>query len=403
LRVRRARFVAFFCEDQPFVDIERLLQGVAESRSVQQLYALPALTGAPAPLTRDELDLVLTLPAGAWSELDDPRLPRLAYAGVVVADGASDERLAELRAREEALLAAQWDLHGALFHFLTRWRDVDLRRLAAGGGSPLAELPAPTKASLEAFVELFGPAPPAFADAGGGTAVELPLVERSNGVFGALRARQTTRSWDARTPLSVDDLSLILRYVFGAHGYVEGPHDIVILRRTSPSGGALHAVDPYLLVTNVHGLEAGLYGYDGRRHCIACREPLERAQAIELGTLFTCGQDYFGAAHVLFLLAARFERTFWKYRRHPKAYPVALMDAAHLSQTLYLVATELGLGAFATVAVNAAAIDERLGLDGVRAGVLAVLGCGRPGEPSEFDPDFRPYVPRRTQLHDSDS
>jgi nitroreductase len=74
-----------------------------------------------------------------------------------------------------------------------------------------------------------------------------------------------------------------------------------------------------------------------------------------------------------------------------------MMDAAHLSQTLYLVATELGLGAFVTAAINNADIEERLGIDGYREGVLAVCGFGRPAaERSPFDPEFLPFVPRET-------
>ncbi len=399
MRVRRARYLLFFCDDRPFVDIERLLQGIAEARSLRQVYALSALTGAAVPLERSELELILSLPAEGWAEAAGDQLLRLAHAGTVVIEDSADPELAELHHREEALAGAQWDLHGALFHFLTKWRGVDLRRIAAGGGEVANELSPPTQASLEAFVERFGPPPPAFAERDGGERVrELPLVERDEGVFRALRARRTTRSWDTESPLSLEELALVLRYTFGVHGYVEGPHGIVILKRTSPSGGALQPVEAYMLVSNVEDLDPGLYRYDGRRHALAQLEPLERAEAHELGTRFVCGQDYFGAAHALFILAARFERSFWKYRRHPKAYTVALMDAAHLSQTLYLVATELGLGAFVTVAINGGDIEERLGIDGVREGVLAVCGCGRPAaEPSGFDPSFQPYVPRETE------
>jgi nitroreductase len=75
-----------------------------------------------------------------------------------------------------------------------------------------------------------------------------------------------------------------------------------------------------------------------------------------------------------------------------------MMDAAHLSQTLYLVATELGLGAFITAAINNVDIEERLGIDGYREGVLAVCGFGRPAaERSAFDPEFLPFVPRETR------
>ena len=93
------------------------------------------------------------------------------------------------------------------------------------------------------------------------------------------------------------------------------------------------------------------------------------------------------------MLAARFERAFWKYRNHQKALAAVLMDAAHLSQTLYLVCTELGLGAFVTAAVNNADIDEHLGLDGYGDGTVAVCGFGIPAaERSPFDPVFEPLT-----------
>ena len=100
---------------------------------------------------------------------------------------------------------------------------------------------------------------------------------------------------------------------------------------------------------------------------------------------------------VLFVLTARFHRSFWKYRKHAKAYGVVLMDAGHLSQTLYLICTELGLGAFVSAAINDRNIEEHLGLDGVEEGAIAVLGCGVPGLPRHSeDPAPEPSVPGET-------
>jgi hypothetical protein len=55
----------------------------------------------------------------------------------------------------------------------------------------------------------------------------------------------------------------------------------------------------------------------------------------ELATAFACGQEYLASAHVSFVLTARFERGYWKYRRRDVGYAALLMDAGHLSQTLY--------------------------------------------------------------------
>jgi hypothetical protein len=82
---------------------------------------------------------------------------------------------------------------------------------------------------------------------------------------------------------------------------------------------------------------ARIYHYNGRDHSLERVLALERQAACQMATAFICGQSYFGSAHASFILTARFHRNHWKYRRHQKAYAGMLMDAAHLSQTLYLV------------------------------------------------------------------
>ena len=187
-------------------------------------------------------------------------------------------------------------------------------------------------------------------------------------------ARKTSRAFATDTPMRLDDLATILRYVFGAVGSAHNVADVECIKRTSPSGGSMHPIEAYPIVTNVEGIEPGIYHYDWLRHRLEPIAALEEARVTV--TRMLAGQDYFGDAHVSIVLAARFARNHWKYRRHNKAYPGMLMDAAHLSQTLYLVAAELGLGAFVTLAVNGREIDERLGLDGIEEGTLAVCGCG---------------------------
>ena len=118
-----------------------------------------------------------------------------------------------------------------------------------------------------------------------------------------------------------------------------------------------------------------------------------RRRAAELETLAkTClgGQPYFAQAHVVIALAGRFARNFWKYRNHAKAYRAVILDAGHLSQTLYLAATELGLGAFVTAGVNEVQIEEAFGLEAMAEGPLAMCGFGiRAAERCEveFDPN----------------
>jgi putative peptide maturation dehydrogenase len=395
-RVRRPVFLFFTCQDHPFLDIAQLLKGAVVPSPLRRVYGLSAAVGGAVPVTAGELELILSLPSDEWVESDDRSLHELADRGLVLRDG-PDPVDAERRRRDELLADTGWNAYAALFHFLTRWHGIDLRA-SAPGGEAVDELPPLRREDLERFLAERGPPPPEFPPREpSGAVTELPLVEPDGGLFELLPRRKTTRAFDREAQLELDDLSVVLRWVFGVHGRARALPGVVTLKRTSPSGGGLHPVGAYLLVARVDRLEPGLYRYLAENHALERIEPLGSAQeAQQLGTSFMCGQTYFGSAHVLVLMAARFERNHWKYNAHDKAYPAILMDAAHLSQTLYLVAAELGLGAFVTAAVNTADVDERLGLDGYREGSLAICGFGPPAaEPSPFDPAFEPYTPSR--------
>lgn len=395
-RVKRPRYLCFFCDDFPFFDVGQLLRGTVAPVSVRQVYALSILRGETVPLTADEFELAAATPSDEWIEAThDATARELARKGVLLSDE-DDPELAALRERHESLESQSWNLEAALYHFLSKWRGIDLRQLA--GQDESADLLPPTDEAVRAFVERFGAPPRAFHSAPAPLAVrELPLVERKGELYDVLLRRRTTRSFDRETPLALSELAVVLRYVFGYHGYMPLLGEVTTLKRTSPSAGGFHPIEAYPVVTNVGELDPGLYHYNAAEHALELMVPLGLEEARAAATAFVCGQTYFGDAHVLFVLAARFDRAFWKYRNHRKALAALLMDAAHLSQTLYLVATELGLGAFVTAAVNNADIEERFGMDGYREGVLAVCGFGAPAaEPSPFDPEFLPFVPRET-------
>jgi putative peptide maturation dehydrogenase len=395
-RVRRPRYICFVYDDFPFLDVGLLLRGKVEQVSVRQVLALSVLCGRAIELSAAEFELVASTPSDDWVEAVDEHTTReLARNGVLLSDE-DDPELSALRARHATLERLGWNLEAALYHFLSRWHGIDLRQLA--GQDEASGLLPPTDEAVRAFVTQFGPPPSAFASVGAPLAVrELPLVERDGELYDVLLRRRTTRSFDQGALVALWELAVVLRYVFGYHGYAPLLGQVNTLKRTSPSAGGFHPIEAYLVITGVEELDPGLYHYDAAEHALELLTPLGREEARATATQFVCGQTYFGDAHVSIVLAARFERAFWKYRNHQKALAALLMDAAHLSQTLYLVATELGLGAFVTAAVNNADVEERLGIDGYGEGVLAVCGFGRSAaERSPFDPEFMPFVVRET-------
>jgi putative peptide maturation dehydrogenase len=396
-RVRRSRYVCFFCDDFPFLDVGLLLRGTVEPVTVRQLYALSILRGEVVPLSAEEFDLAASTSLDDWVEAVDEEAARdLARKGVLLSDE-NDPELDTLRARHESLEGMGWNLEAALYYFMSRWRGIDMRRLA--GQDETSDLLPPTDEAVRALVDHLGPPPPAFSSMEAPLAVrELPLVERKGELYDLLLRRRTTRSFDRTAPLAQWELAVVLRYVFGYHGYVPLLGKVTTLKRTSPSAGGFHPIEAYPLIMAVDELDPGVYHYNAAEHALELLAPLGVDEARAAANAFVCGQTYFGDAHVVVVLAARFDRAFWKYRNHRKALTALIMDAAHLSQTLYLVATELGLGAFITAAINNVDIEERLGIDGYREGVLAVCGFGRPAaERSPFDPEFLPFVPRQTR------
>jgi putative peptide maturation dehydrogenase len=399
VRARRTVYVFFHCHDAALPDFSAFFAGEARSTPIRQVFAISLLRGEELPVSREELDLALSLPSGDWVEIDEPDRDRargLAEKGVLVTDE-PDGELAALRRLDELLAASGWNIYAALHYLLTKWRDVDLRVTPHRGDFPLI-----TEETIAGFVELRGPPPdPFYAIERPLGVVDLPLVTRDGGLYDALAARRTTRGYDRERRLSVEELSLALHQVWGCHGTVPilpsaERDDLICLKRTSPSGGCLHPVEVYPLVSGVDGVDPGIYHYSVRDHALELVRPLDAEDVVAHATRFVCGQAYFGTAHVTFVMTARFPRNHWKYPKQQKAYPVILMDAAHLSQTLYLVATDMGLGAFVTAAINALAIEEVLGLDGVTEGPVAVAGFGHPmAGRSPLEPEFAPYLPPR--------
>jgi putative peptide maturation dehydrogenase len=148
------------------------------------------------------------------------------------------------------------------------------------------------------------------------------------------------------------------------------------VKKTSPAGGGLHAVEAYLLVQRAEGLAPGIYHYLPMRHAL---EPIRSMTADEMAVLvyrLLAGQQWFANVPVLVVMTARFDRLFWKYRRHAKAWRVVHLDVGHLSQTMYLSAADLGLGAFVTAAINDREAETALGLAPLREGAIAIVGFG---------------------------
>jgi putative peptide maturation dehydrogenase len=400
-RVRRTVYAFFYYRDSHFFDVGLFLRGTVETVPVKQVLGISILTGEEVPISSQELQALYEIPSNRWVDgdvLGEDIARSLARRGLILLD-VEEKPFVELRARDELLAANQWNIYGALCHFMTKWGGVDFRGELGRVGAEMDELPVVPLEALEEFMRRHGDPPATFLSVPGARSVHrLPPPSRDGPFQELLARRRTSRAFDRSTSMTTEELSVVLDTVFGCRGYAPIIPGLVGLRKASPSGGGLHPTEVYPLVTDVEGVEPGIYHYRSEDHSLELLEPVAPDDGVSLATRFMCGQSYFGAAHVTLVLTARFYRSFWKYRKHQRAYAALLMDAAHLSQVHYLVCAELGLGAFVTMAINGADIEERLGLDGVSEGAIAVCGCGKPASESPLDPDFLPYVPGETEI-----
>ena len=238
-------------------------------------------------------------------------------------------------AARDALIAKHWSewLPEGSFHFATK--DADYVRDNSSAARVRSVLPKT--------------APPSqFKTVNGTKKIALAARKFPDSEFvRVLMARRTHRRFAGKS-LTLDKLSQLLTLVWGVTGYLNSPIFGKLPLKTSPSGGARHPGEVYLIALRVEGLDSGLYHYHPVRHRL---EQISAGVTRSKASRYCAYQGYVRNAAALFLMTAVFERAMWKYR-HPRAYRVVLLDAGHLCQTFCLVATWLGLAPFCTAALE---------------------------------------------------
>jgi SagB-type dehydrogenase family enzyme len=207
-----------------------------------------------------------------------------------------------------------------------------------------------------------------------GARVRLPAASRpAAGLDETLVSRRTVREF-SRRPVPLADLAAIVGGTFGRTGTHDAGLFGTLLTKSSPSAGSLHPIECYVIAWNVQGLVPGLYHYDvGSGDLRRLRRGRFRAKAVRAAS----GQAWIGRAAFLCVMTAVIGRSLWKYRDEV-TYRTLFLDAGHLAQTLCLLATARGLGAFTTAAIQDTFIEELLGLDGATEFPVYVCGAGVP-------------------------
>jgi len=215
------------------------------------------------------------------------------------------------------------------------------------------------------------PMPPAVKRYTSARTVSLP-PPRTDGEFPrVLLARRTWRQFSPR-PLDLNSLATLLGLTWGVQRWVAVRGQGRVALKTSPSGGARHPIEVYVLARRVAGLARGLYHYASDAHALELLAAGGRSRQL---ASFLPRQNWYGSANALMLMTAVLPRVQWRYK-FARAYRVVLLDAGHICQTFCLVATWLGLAPFCTAALADSHIEKALGIDGVTETVVYAAGVG---------------------------
>jgi len=175
---------------------------------------------------------------------------------------------------------------------------------------------------------------------------------------------ESRRSFRELAPLSVTELGDLLfrtarvrsfRDATGAGG-VRYP----VTDRPYPSSDSLYELELYVSVDACEGLERGVYHYDPAEHALT----LLSTEESRLAELLDDAKVLTGTLRrppALITMTARMARLSWVY--DGIAYATALKHVGVLQQTLYLVATAMGLAPCALAVGDSDAATEALGLD----------------------------------------
>jgi SagB-type dehydrogenase family enzyme len=187
----------------------------------------------------------------------------------------------------------------------------------------------------------------------------------------ALLGRRSWRRFGVGS-VSLRDFSTLLGLSAGIQAWIDVPGQGKIAMKTSPSGGARHPVDLYVLAWNIDGLGGGLYHYAPDDHVLEVIDPA-RGPA-DVPKYLPGGEHWMDACAVL-LFVATYARDLWRYP-YSRAYRAPLVEVGHVAQTFCLLATNLGLAPFSAMALNDQAIENDLHLDGITESALFAAGVG---------------------------
>jgi oxazoline/thiazoline dehydrogenase len=247
----------------------------------------------------------------------------------------------------EAEVSRLWEFHDLVFHARSR---TGRHRNPSGAiypylGTEIRPLPALKGRTGQPLLSL-------------PRSIDQPTPRTESSLAHVLAKRRSIRNHGVRA-ISKDELGYFLDRTSSQHLIIETPNG-ELGKRPYPGGGALYELEVYVVANNCEGLTRGVYYYRPGDHAL---ELVAQASGDMDRLLHQAARslDSSELPQVLLVLTARFRRLSWKYRSI--VYSLVLKHVGIVTQTMYLVATDMGLAPCAVGIGDSELFSRISGLD----------------------------------------
>ena len=321
-------------------------------------------TEAPCDIVLEDRNLVRWIHAAAASVEPEPGSAQAVVLAFLEGLGFVEHPdAAEPPARQ------MWEFHDRLFHRRTR-NYADLR--------PFGGIYRFLEASEDGHVEHL-PSPPAIRAPHAAETIALAAPDRLAGTsLRHVMEKRRSRREMGREAVGLEQVAALLYRVARVTRRLPGD----LLQRPYPSGGAIHELEFYLAVRVCGGLAPGFYHYRSDIHALAHlrREAADRAAAAMVSDCAAAWRTA-GEPQCLIVLSSRLPRLAWKYAAI--AYRTSILNAGVVLQSLYLVATDIGLNGSAAGTGNPELFVQATGTTSWEETSIAEFGFGSRPAPGD--------------------
>lgn len=182
-------------------------------------------------------------------------------------------------------------------------------------------------------------------------------IKKSMDILQLLEQRESVRTYTGNA-VSFSALSNILHYSRGIKTYRSNAYNLQKYPVSySPSAGGLQPLDIYVYVSNVEGVDAGLYYYKPSQDSLV--QLYEGRPEIDLSQIYL--SDFPQYAPVNLIITGNIQRFHWKY--DDRGYRLLNVDCGILAENISLLAVSENLGSCMLAAFINEKVVEKLHLE----------------------------------------